>query len=293
MAFTAVDAKSHLNLLCPVCRTPLGSEIKSLVCEQKHRFDMAKEGYINLLLLKKRPKHLGDTKAMFRARRAFLEAGHYEPLARLVSRTAQELLIPQQPEPAVGRPAPRILDVGCGEGYYLQCLATHLADLGIEHIPLGMDIAKEGVRLAAKHSSQSRFFVADVNQPLLFADCALDLILNLFAPRNPAEFRRILKPNGHLLIVIPDENHLSSLRTHFDLLEIQADKASKLTVQMSRVNFQLIRTEQLSFSMTLSSDDIYHLIEMTPNHHHVTAADVCLPDTIEVRASFRLLVFEK
>lgn len=303
MTLPTGDAKSDLNLLCPVCRHPLKRENRSLLCTEGHQFDMAKEGYVNLLLQgqgKRRPKFLGDTKQMFQARRAFLEKGHYQPLADLVSRTISSAIsntqAPQHLSTEFAHDS-SILDAGCGEGYYLRQVDQHLKETGIAAKLIGMDVAKDGPRMAARWLKDGDFFVADVNQPLLFPDGAVDLILNIFAPRNPAEFVRILSPSGYLLVVIPTERHLAELRSHFDLLEIQDDKANQLTTQMSGAGLHLAETESLTFAMPLSPDDIRLLIEMTPNHRHMTAEAWqtvdALPPSTEISASFQLLLFKQ
>lgn len=302
MTFPTGDAKSDLNLLCPVCSQPLTTENRSLLCAQGHQFDMAKEGYVNLLMQgqgKKRPKFLGDTKQMFQARRAFLEKGHYQPLADLVSRTVSTIVDAQAEshQTTASTHRPSILDAGCGEGYYLRQVEQHLKEKGIAANLIGMDIAKDGPRMAARWLKEGRFFVADVNQPLLFPDGALDLIMNIFAPRNSTEFVRVLSPRGCLLVVIPMENHLAELRYHIDLLEIQDDKANQLTSQMSSVGLHLAETESLSFAMQLAPDDVRLLVEMTPNHRHMTAETWktidSLPPSTEISASFQLLLFKQ
>jgi 23S rRNA (guanine745-N1)-methyltransferase len=223
---------------------------------------MAREGYVNLLLSTgKRPKIQGDSKEMLQARRLFLEAGHYAPLSRAVNDVVVKWL--------GGQSAVNIVDVGCGEGWYLGHLQQRLADtVGCF---FGVDVAKTAVQLAAKRYPMTQFVVADVWHKLPFVEGSITVLLNLFAPRNPAEFARVLAPGGLLLIVIPQPQHLQQLRDRLGLLDIEAEKQQKVVSQLAD-NFTLQTIESVTIEMDLDHTALTNLVQMTPNYWHWTMA---------------------
>src|SRR5581483_10720478 len=152
-------------------------------------FDVAREGYVNLL----RKKQVGDTREMLQARRSFLEDGFYQPLSDTLNALVDSYLR-EIPSPA------NVLDAGCGEGYYLGRLQRSL-DQKEQHCFLGLDIAKDGIRMAAKRYQAASFVVANLKERLVIADQAIHVLLNIFAPRNPAEFARVMVPAGRLIVV--------------------------------------------------------------------------------------------
>ena len=184
---------------CPQCKQTLDLKGQSWRCASGHTFDRAKEGYVNLLpVQQKRSREPGDSAEMLNARRRFLEAGYYAPLVDAIC---------AQLAPVAGEDN-RGLDVGCGEGYY----ARRLAESGwlAENIS-GVDIAKAGVRLAAKKLPDAHFAVAS-SYHLPVSDNSVDAILRVFAPGPTEELCRVMKPGGILLDVSPGPDHLWSLK---------------------------------------------------------------------------------
>jgi 23S rRNA (guanine745-N1)-methyltransferase len=223
---------------------------------------MAREGYVNLLLSTgKRPKIQGDSKEMLQARRLFLEAGYYVPLSRAVNDVVVKWL--------GGQSAVNIVDVGCGEGWYLEQLRRRLADA--DACFFGVDVAKTAVQLAAKRYPMTQFVVADVWHKLPFVEGSITVLLNLFAPRNPAEFARVLAPGGLLLIVIPQSHHLLQLRDRLGLLDIEAEKQQKVVAQLAD-NFTVQTIESITIEMDLDHTALTNLVQMTPNYWHWTTA---------------------
>ena len=182
---------------CPVCKGALVPGERAWRCGDGHSYDVAKEGYVNLLIThQRRQREPGDSADMLRHRRRFLDAGHYAPLKEAVA-----ALVP------VGA---SVLDVGCGEGYYTRDLPNPL---------WGVDIAKAAVRLAAKRASGERvgahYAVASAyDLPVL--DGAADVVLSVFAPLHSPEFERVLRPDGgRVLTVVPGPKHLDGLKARF------------------------------------------------------------------------------
>lgn len=247
-------------LVCPICELPLGREESAYRCAAGHSFDVAREGYVNLL---RRP-YPGDTKEMLRARRAFLDAGHYRPLAEAVASRVVAHLAAARPDAAT------LLDAGCGEGYYTAAVCGALRQRlpGLRADCYGLDVAKEAVRLAARRAPGATFVVGNVNDRLPFADASLAVVLDVFAPRNPAEFGRVLAPGGLLLVVIPGPGHLAEPRAALGLLEIEPDKERHVATQLASA-FVLADREALELPLRLSGVDLANLVAMSPSARHV------------------------
>ncbi len=248
-----------------------------------HSFDVAREGYVNLLRRhKKLPGTVGDAPEMLRARREFLARGFYEPLSDVVNEMVATAV--------ADHPAPVIVDVGCGEGYYLRRLAQRLA--GQPAALFGVDIAKTAVRLAAKGGGgYGRYLVADVNEQLPFADQSVHMLLNLFAPRHPAEFARLVTPGGLLLVVIPAPDHLQSLREQFALMGIQAEKEAHITAQFAGL-FAAQPAQTVRFPLQLDTLSLSWLIQMMPGARHLTPPQqeaIAQSPALETVASFVVL----
>jgi 23S rRNA (guanine745-N1)-methyltransferase len=251
-------------LICPICGERLAPAGNAFVCARRHAFDRAREGYVNLL----RSKRTGDSKQMLLARRAFLERGYYAPLARAVCEHLREHL-EARTQGNEGDEAPAILDAGCGEGYYLARVMEELqgtANVG-SLLYLGLDSAKDAVRLASKRCTGAFFVVADIQERLPFAEGSFQVLLNLFAPRQIAEFARTLAPGGLLLCVIPAPEHLIELRERLGLLAIEEQKLERLTSSL-QADFAGVAARHLTYSMQPGAEDVLHLVEMTPNSRH-------------------------
>lgn len=277
-------------LLCPVCSAPLVQTSRVLTCPAGHSFDVAREGYVNLLAPEQaRRAILGDEKAMLLARRRFLEEDHYDPLSDAINETVIRHL------GTAGLGAAHIVDAGCGEGAYLGALQAALEPREGEYHFTGIDIAKDAARLAARRCPGIRFVVADINGRLPLPDGSADVLLNVFAPRNPAEFRRLLRPGGLLLVVIPAPGHLASLRERFDLLGVEEDKRAHVAGQFAE-GFSLYDTAELNFPLALDPDALLDLVQMTPNYWHLapeTREALAAAAPLETQAAFELLSFRR
>ena len=187
-------------LRCPVCGgalMPLGT---SLRCPQGHSYDMAKEGYVNLLAIQKRhAADPGDGKAMVRARRAFLQAGYYAPFQKALA----ELCLEYAPECG----ETHLLDAGCGEGYYTEGVSRALEQAALPMQVYGVDISKSAADAAAKRCPGGHFAWGSVYH-LPVADRCCDMLMTIFAPYCGEEYHRVLRKNGTMLMVIPGQQHL-------------------------------------------------------------------------------------
>lgn len=232
------------QLICPLCRSPLQAHDKSQRCANNHSFDIAREGYLNLLLVQqKKSKEPGDNPEMVKARREFLQAGHYQPL----SDAAIALLQPLH--------AQTLVDIGCGEGYYTQAFSRIAADI------LGFDIAKPAVQLAAKKHPALSWLVAS-GALIPVADGSADIVTSLFSPIPVAEMARILKDGGHVLVVRPADTHLWTVREAL-FGEVQAHQPDKFLEELSPL-FELQQQQEIRFKLELDQSALKNLLAMTP-----------------------------
>lgn len=185
---------------CPVCGGALTREAGRYLCSSGHSFDIAREGYVNLLPANQQhSKAPGDDKEMAAARTRFLEGGWYAPLREALCALAAEL----SPD------APALLDAGCGEGWYTRALGSAAAAKGGRIA--GIDLSKPSVRRAARRCPAGEFAVGTLYH-LPVADGSIDLLVNCFSPLAAAEFARVLKPGGKFLYVVPGPRHLWELK---------------------------------------------------------------------------------
>lgn len=276
---------THL-LTCPICNAALAKTDQTLKCINQHSFDIAREGYVNLL----RKKQPGDSREMLQARRDFLERDHYRPL----SDTLNELVASHL---NAASSSINILDAGCGEGYYLGRLQQYLANRqpSLQGCYVGVDISKDAIRMAAKRYREPFFVVANLKERLVFADAAFQALLNIFAPRNAREYARVLAPGGLLAVVIPGPAHLLQLRSALHLLSIEQDKQQHIVEQFAD-QFKLIATVPLAYEIHLSRAEIALAVMMTPNYWHLseeTRRGMAEMIEIQTQVEFTCLLLQK
>lgn len=234
-----------MDYQCPLCAQLLRREEKRYVCPQGHSFDIARQGYVNLLTVQQ--KHSldpGDTRQQVLSRRAFLESGFYAPISEALNQAALDYN-------AQGE----ILDVGCGEGYYSARLAAALG------APLtGLDISKEAVRCAAGQYKAYAWLCATAAH-IPVPDGSVGTLSSLFALTLPGEFRRVLRKNGLFLQVLAAEDHLLGLKSIvYDVLtHKQKNTAPALP------GFALLESRQIRFDFTAEGEQIQRLFAMTPH----------------------------
>lgn len=263
-------------LRCPICLSSLSPrEPLAVVCENAHSFDVNKRGYLTLL---KSRGLIGDSAAMLDARTVFLEAGWYQPLRDAVSALAGES-VPHA-----------IIDIGCGTGYYLE----GVLDIAPHARALALDISPAAVGRAVRRSTRVDGLVADVWSPLPIKDASADLILNVFAPRNAAEFARVLSPDGTLIVVIPQPTHLGELRADGLALDVQDDKAAHLVAGLA-AHFSVHSRQALTLTLELAPDEVAALVGMGPSAHHHDASQggSAASQRRTVTAAFEIFAFRR
>lgn len=174
------------ELTCPVCGGVLHREERSLRCDAGHCYDLARRGYVNLLRTNRsKDKRHGDDQRMVAARTAFLDAGYYAPLRDAIAAAAAEYTSGDAD----------VLDAGCGEGYYTACVLHALQAQGRSPSVCGVDISRDALICAHRRAPELALAVASIAH-LPVADASCDLLLNVFAPHDAAEFARVLRTNG-------------------------------------------------------------------------------------------------
>jgi 23S rRNA (guanine745-N1)-methyltransferase len=262
------------SIICPLCRLTLQRDEKTWHCGNRHSFDVAREGYVNLLPVQhKNSREPGDDTQMVQARRKFLQAGHYQPLRDAVL----QLLVPLNAE--------SLLDIGCGEGWYTGAFTQVARDV------TGLDIARPAVRLAAKRYPGITWLVGS-GTLLPIADGSIGLVTNLFTQLHLSEMRRVLKPGGHVLVVTPAADHLWSIREQlFD--DVRAHHPDKFLAGFEEA-FELQSQQEVRFKLELGQPALRQLLQMTPYAWKAKPERrdaLAVRENFETKAAFSLMLF--
>jgi 23S rRNA (guanine745-N1)-methyltransferase len=269
-------------LACPLDGVPLQRCGSTWRCQAGHSFDIASQGHAHLLPVQhKRSRDPGDSKEMVAARRRFLNAGYYQPIAAAVSEAALADL------PATARAA--CLDAGCGEGYYLRRLAAATGK-GQTLALLGLDISKWAILAAAKQEPRPNWVVGS-NAHLPVQTGSIDRLLCLFGFPVHAEFARVLKPNGELLQVDAGPDHLRELR-EIIYPRLKPEATAKL---LAPPGFASLASENLRYSLDLAGQKtIADLLAMTPHLYRASAEGLAVAaelTTLSLTVDVRLTRF--
>lgn len=274
---------------CPVCDENLRLERKSYICDKKHTFDIAKEGYVNLLVHKS-SKEPGDSKLSVLSRKEFLNSGYYDELSNLINILISEFIRTKT------KPHTDILDVGCGEGFYLSRLkdVINKNNKDTETNLWGLDISKPAIQYASKRSTDINFCVGNaLSMP--FQDNSVDLALSVFAPLDSEEVNRILKSDGRLIVVVPGKNHLSGLvKLVYDNSEPHREDKDPIK---GSTQLKLIDTKEIKNTITiLGQDKIMALLSMTPYYWSINLEkkqNLEKIDKLETEIDFKILTYVK
>ena len=328
---TDADAQS------PLRRSDNG---KTLQCSRaSHAFDAHKTGYVNLLPTKS--KASGDGVGQLRARREFLSSGAYAELAEAAAASALEpalrdavgdlddmakddtpVSIHNSPrakklakkreererererrpaQPPLRKSALRVLDLGCGEGYYAARVRDYAKEQACAVELVCVDASKEACEMCAKMVPEAFTCVADASATLPFYDGTIDVVLSVFAPRVPKELARVLRGNGRVVVVSPEPEHMSELREEKDIgvtvVAVESGKAERVDEGMSQAGFKVASRRSIRGTMSLDGDAVANLIIMGPSGYH---NDVEAIEKVRARAeprdvtkAFTLTVYEK
>jgi len=252
---------------CPLCQLPLQSTPSGYQCANRHQFDRAKEGYVNLLpVQQKKSLDPGDSAEMIQARRSFLEAGFYQPLSDAVNDMLASVL--------KNTAMPTLLDIGCGEGYYSNRLQSFIQTQQAEDLNApapavslyGIDISKAAIKAAAKKYRQLQFSVAS-SYHLPFADQSFTALLRIYAPSQSSELARVCQANGWLCTVTPAPQHLIELKQ-----KIYQEPRLHSADIADEAGFRHQQRQQLGWNwQPQSTTQLEQLLQMIPLGYRLTA----------------------
>ncbi|MBQ2061960.1 MAG: methyltransferase domain-containing protein [Oscillospiraceae bacterium] len=267
---------------CPICSAPLRRTEHAYLCPAGHSYDIAREGHTHLLPAnRKHSKMPGDDKGMAGARRAFLAQDYYAPLRRALCELSVSLTGDH----------PRVLDSGCGEGYYTAGIYHALVNAGKAPQMAGIDISKSILRLAAKRPEPIEYAVAS-SYHLPVADGSIDLLINCFSPLAREDFYRVLVPGGHFLYVVPSARHL------WEMKEVLYDHPYPNEVKETPYEgFRYVTIRHVEAVIHLQTQqDIHALFQMTPYYWKTPkdgAARLSALDTLDTTISFDIHAYER
>ncbi|WDV47998.1 methyltransferase domain-containing protein [Clostridiaceae bacterium M8S5] len=248
---------NHNIFLCPICgENMIITMNKSLICVNKHTFDLSKYGYINLTLNSKNTKYSKD---MFKAKKAIHNIGIFDKMLSKVVDLIKTYYLNNYTGERVN-----ILDLGCGEGSHLASIINRLAEKSNRKIlGVGVDIEKEAIKIASKGYQNAIWCVADLAKSP-FKKRTFDIITNIFSPSNYKQFNRILKDDGVLIKVVPEKDYLKQLRSVFYNKTDKQNYSNDKVINHFAKNFNIIHKTNINYSLKIGNDDLKNLIHMTP-----------------------------
>lgn len=256
MALTLMQQHETM-FACPICAQSITvTDSGTLRCESQHSFDIAKQGSIHLL-----PRTVATmySKKLFEARHEVIVSGLYDTVQQKIAELMHDL--------------PVVLDTGCGEGSHLARICAKKPGA----VGVGIDIAKEGILAAAKNYSGFIWCVGDlVNSP--YSAESFDVILNILSPANYEEFKRLLKPAGQVIKVVPQEGYLKELRVQAFADSEKEAYSNEQTVARFKENFTSVTVQRVTYTMPLTEAIVPKLLEMTPMGWHIDREQIKLTD---------------
>ena len=265
---------SATTFACPICQENLTLVESSLKCNNRHSFDIAKFGYVNLAPQIKQSANYD--KENFQNRQQILEAGFYQAILEVVS----DLL-------ARSKTSTTVLDIGCGEGFYSRKLQESHSDKNF----YAFDISRDSVQIAAKSEVNwaVNWFVGDLAR-LPIKDASMDILLDIFSPANYGEFKRVLKENGLLIKVIPTENHLKEIRQKVQDQLTNKGYSNQDIKNHFQEHFTILSSQTASLTKTITTEQLQALLSMTPLLFHVDQSKIDWSDLTKITIEAEILV---
>ncbi|BDS63728.1 TPA: methyltransferase domain-containing protein [Streptococcus pneumoniae] len=259
---------------CPICQENLTLLETNFKCCNRHSFDLAKFGYVNLAPQIKQSANYD--KENFQNRQQILEAGFYQAILDAVS----DLL-------ASSKTTITILDIGCGEGFY----SRKLQESHSEKTFYAFDISKDSVQIAAKSEPNwaVNWFVGDLAR-LPIKDASMDILLDIFSPANYGEFRRVLSKDGILIKVIPTENHLKEIRQRVQDQLTNKEYSNQDIKEHFQEHFTILSSQTASLTKTITAEQLQALLSMTPLLFHVDQSKIDWSQLTEITIEAEILV---
>ena len=265
---------SATTFACPICQENLTVVETSLKCSNRHSFDLAKFGYVNLAPQIKQSANYD--KENFQNRQLILEAGFYQAILKGIS----DLL-------ATKPFTKTVLDIGCGEGFY----SRKLQEVHPEKTFYAFDISKDSVQIAAKSEPNwaVNWFVGDLAR-LPIKDTSMDILLDIFSPANYGEFRRVLSKDGILIKVIPTENHLKEIRQLVQDQLTKKDYSNQDIKDHFQEHFSIQSSQSASLTKPITAEQRQALLSMTPLLFHVNQSKIDWSQLTEITIEAEILV---
>ena len=259
---------------CPICQENLTLVESSLKCNNRHSFDLAKFGYVNLAPQIKQSANYD--KENFQNRQEILESGFYQAILEVVS----DLL-------SNSKNAKTILDIGCGEGFY----SRKLQESHLDKTFYAFDISKDSVQIAAKSEPNwaVNWFVGDLAR-LPIKDASIDILLDIFSPANYGEFRRVLSKDGILIKVIPTKNHLKEIRQKVQDQLTNKDYSNQDIKNHFQEHFTILSSQTASLTKTITAEQLKALLSMTPLLFHIDQSKIDWSQLAEITIEAEILV---
>ena len=259
---------------CPICQENLTLVESSLKCCNRHSFDLAKFGYINLAPQIKQSANYD--KENFQNRQQILEAGFYQAILETIS----DLL-------ANSETSTTVLDIGCGEGFYSRKLQENHPDKTF----YAFDISKDSVQIAAKSEPNwaVNWFVGDLAR-LPIKDASMDILLDIFSPANYGEFRRVLSKDGILIKVLPTENHLKEIRQKVQDQLTNKDYSNQDIKNHFQEHFTILSNQTASLTKTITAEQLQTLLSMTPLLFHIDQSKIDWSQLTEITIEAEIMV---
>ena len=259
---------------CPICQENLTLVESSLKCENRHSFDLAKFGYVNLAPQIKQSANYD--KENFQNRQQILEAGFYQAILEGISD-----LLATKPSAKI------VLDIGCGEGFY----SRKLQEVHPEKTFYAFDISKDSIQIAAKSEPNwaVNWFVGDLAR-LPIKDASMDILLDIFSPANYGEFRRVLSKDGILIKVIPTENHLKEIRQMVQDQLTKKDYSNQDIKEHFQEHFSIQSSQIVSLTKPITTEQRQALLSMTPLLFHVDQSKINWSQLTEITIEAEILV---
>ena len=259
---------------CPICQENLTLVESSLKCNNRHSFDLAKFGYVNLAPQIKQSANYD--KENFQNRQQILEAGFYQAILEAIS----DLL-------SNSKNAKTILDIGCGEGFYSRKLQKRHPDKTF----YAFDISKDSVQIAAKSEPNwaVNWFVGDLAR-LPIKDASMDILLDIFSPANYGEFHRVLSKDGILIKVIPTKNHLKEIRQKVQDQLTNKDYSNQDIKDHFQERFTILSSQTASLTKTITANQLQALLSMTPLLFHIDQTKIDWSQLTEITIEAEILV---
>ncbi|BAU95496.1 SAM-dependent methyltransferase [Corynebacterium suranareeae] len=276
----------------PIDGTPLSGadDFSRLVSESGHSYDVARQGYVTLAggagL-----RYSGDDAQMIADRETFLSGGHFAPFVEAVTEHVQDVV---EHAELSDDAQPVVCEIGAGTGYYL----SHTLDSVVGSRGIGIDVSVHAAKHLAKCHPRVGAVIADAWARLPIADASVDAITVIFAPRNAAEFARILKPKGQVIVLTADTGHLAELREPLGIIDVEAGKVDRMIEQAAGHLKPVGDSDLVEFEMMLDQQSIASQIGMSPSARHIKPEALAeriaaLPEQMKVTARAKITRLER